>query len=119
MARKIETTDDYFRNCKTAVVPLLQESRRFVHANLPGATEAMQYGVPVFLNTHGVPVIYLYGAKKHVNFGFLRSADLSDPKRILKGSGKPSKHVRLLPDQAPDWVMLKGFITQCADLKPT
>ncbi|MGB5286955.1 MAG: DUF1801 domain-containing protein, partial [Ignavibacteriaceae bacterium] len=90
MARKHETIDDYMRGCSPGVVPLLEELRTYVHATLLGATEDMQYGVPVFLNAHGVPVIYLFGSKKHANFGFLKSAKLSDPDGILKGSGKPS-----------------------------
>lgn len=113
MARKSTTVDAYFEACSPEIRPLMAELRRFVHATLPGATEAMDYGVPVFRNAHGVPVLYLYGAKAHVNFGFLRSAELEDPDRVLKGSGKPSKHVRLVPGAPVDTDRLAGFVTQC------
>ena len=113
MARRNETMDDYIGSRSADVGPLLEDLRAFVHATLPGATEDMQYGVPVFLNAHGVPVIYLFGSKKHVNFGFLRSQELTDSNGILSGSGKPSKHVRVIPGQPVDKATLAEFVRQC------
>ena len=84
--------------------------RNYVHATLPGATEDTQYGAPVFLNAHGVPVIYLFGSKRHVNFGFLRSAELIDPNGILRGSGTPSKHIRVIPGKLIDKAKLAEFV---------
>lgn len=118
MTRKHETIDAYIGDCAGAVVPLLNELRAFVHATMPGASEAMQFGAPVFLNAHGVPVVYLYGSKRHVNFGFLRSGALSDPNAVLKGSGKPSKHIRLVPERPLDKALLAEFLNQCADIRP-
>lgn len=118
MARKYETIDDYICSRTDAVVPTLGELRDFVHDTLPGATEGMQYGAPVFINAYGVPVIYLFGSKAHVNFGFLKGAELNDPDGVLKGSGKPSKHVRVLPDKTFDRALLADFIKQCEGMKP-
>ena len=116
MASKHDTIDDYISGCSPKVVPLLEELRNYVHATLPGATEGMQYGVPVFLNMHGVPVIYLFGSKKHANLGFLKSTELSDPDGILKGSEKPSKHIRVLPGKPIDKGLLNKFVRQCGSI---
>ena len=116
MADKNETVDDYIGSRSADIVPLLEDLRRLVHATLPGATEAMQYGVPVFLNAHSIPVIYLFGSKKHVNFGFLRSEELSDPNGILKGSGKPSKHIRVIPGKPVEKATLARFVRQCESI---
>jgi len=116
MARKRKTVDDCIRACSAEVVPLMEDLRGLVHATLPGVTEDLQYGVPVFLNTHGVPVIYLFGAKKHVNFGFLRSAELADPNGILRGSGTPSKHIRIMSGKPIDEATLIAFVRQCGSL---
>ncbi len=113
VARNNHTVDDYIDGCSVEVAPLMEELRAFIHNTLPGASEELQYGVPVFLNANGVPVVYLFGAKKHVNFGFLRSGDLSDPDGVLKGSGKPSKHVRVLPGKPVDKAILAAFVEQC------
>ena len=116
MARKNETVDDYIGSRSVEVAPLLEKLRRFVHATLPGATEDMQYGAPVFLNAHGVPVVYLFGSKKHVNFGFLRSSELTDPNGTLRGSGKPSKHIRVIPGRPIDEETLAEFVRQCESI---
>ena len=118
MARKNDTIDDYISRCSPDVASLLEELRRFIHATLPGTTEGMQYGAPVFLNAHGVPVIYLFGSKKHANFGFLKSTELSDPDGILKGSGKPSKHIRVHPGKPIDTILLGAFVRQCESIGP-
>lgn len=76
MSRKHGTVDEYVRGCAEAVVPLLHELRAYIHGTQPGATVGMRYGVPVFMNAKGVPVIYLFGSKRYVNFGFLRSGEL-------------------------------------------
>ncbi|MDJ0823539.1 MAG: DUF1801 domain-containing protein [Paracoccaceae bacterium] len=118
MAGKTDTVDAYIAARSAEVAALMTKLRAFVHTSMPGAVEEMQYGVPAFLNAQGVPVVYLFGSKKHVNFGFLRSADLADPDRVLKGSGKPSKHIKLLPGAPIDEALLAGFMAQCADIRP-
>ncbi len=114
MTPKHEGIDAYVAKRPEPVAALLQEMRAFIHQVMPGTTESMQYGAPVFSNAQGVPVIYLYGAKSHVNFGFLKSAELEDPDGILKGSGTPSKHIKLAVGAPVDTAMLAGFIEQCA-----
>ncbi len=114
---KYKDTDAYIAHHSGPIGSLLQELRAFIHEELPGVTEAMGYGVPVFLNAHGVAVLYLLGTKDHVNFGFLRYDVLSDPEGVLIGSGKPSKHVEIEPGQEIDKNMLRRFVAQCAHVK--
>ena len=117
MANKFDTHEDYISNCSAEVAPLMETLRGFIHETLPGVTEGFQYGVPVFRNAHGVPVIYLFGSMKHVNFGFLKSAELDDPNGILTGSGAPSKHIRILPGEPIDEATLTEFVGQCAGIE--
>ena len=118
MVKMNDKVDDYISACNSSVVPLLEQLRSFIHTALPGASEGMQYGVPVFLNAHGVPVLYLFGSKKHVNFGFLRSAEVADTGGMLRGSGKPSKHIRVVPRNPVDWTSLNGLVAQCQNIEP-
>lgn len=46
----------------------------------------------------------------HVNVGFFRGAELADPKRLLEGSGKLMRHVKLRPGVAIDAAALTGLI---------
>ncbi|MDX8354952.1 DUF1801 domain-containing protein [Cognatiyoonia sp. IB215182] len=113
---KYENHDEYIADHDAPIAALLTELRTFIHAELRGASEKMRYGVPVFLNRHNVPVLYLFGSSDHVNFGFLRFDALSDPDAVLIGSGKPSKHIEIRPGNPIDHTLLRGFIAQCADL---
>ena len=115
MARKTKI-DDYISGCSPDIASLLEDLRNHIHATLPGTTDDMQYGVPIFINAHGVPVIYLFGSKTHVNFGFLKSAKLSDPMGVLKGSGKPSKHIRVVPGEPVDKTVLNALVKQCKNI---
>jgi len=56
------------------------------------------------------PFAYVNTFKSHVNVGFFFGADLDDPARLLQGSGKRMRHVKLLPGGAPDDAALDGLI---------
>jgi hypothetical protein len=45
---------------------------------------------------------YVKAFQAHVNVGFFRGADLSDPEGLLQGSGKFMRHVKLRPDADPE-----------------
>lgn len=46
----------------------------------------------------------------HVNVGFYRGGELRDPKRLLQGSGKSMRHVKLRPGSAIDAEALRELI---------
>ena len=118
MTERHKDVDAYIAKCSEAAAPLLKAARELIHKTLPGASEGMQYGAPVFFNGNGAAVIYLFGSKKHANFGFLKSAEMDDPDGLLRGSGKPSKHIRLHPDEPLDEETLVGFMRQCESMTP-
>ncbi len=54
----------------------------------------------------------------HVNVGFFRGADLPDPGRLLEGTGRFMRHVKLRPGRHVDPVALAALInTAYADMK--
>lgn len=46
----------------------------------------------------------------HVNVGFFRGAELHDPARLLEGSGKRMRHVKLAPGRAVDTAAMRDLI---------
>ena len=65
-----------------------------------------------------VPFDYVNVFKSHVNVGFFRGAELPDPARILQGSGKMMRHVKLRPGSATDAASLSKLIeTAYSDIK--
>jgi hypothetical protein len=53
---------------------------------------------------------YVNAFKNHVNIGFFVGALLSDPTRLLEGTGKRGRHVKLMPGRTVDSAALGGLI---------
>jgi hypothetical protein len=53
---------------------------------------------------------YVDAFKDHVNVGFFFGAELEDPQRLLEGTGKRGRHVKLRPGRAIDAVALARLV---------
>ena len=64
------------------------------------------------------PFCYVNVFRSHVNVGFFRGAALPDPARLLEGSGKFMRHVKLRPGLAANTEALIRLIDAAyADIK--
>jgi hypothetical protein len=57
-----------------------------------------------------VPFAYAGVFRAHVNVGFFYGAALADPARLLQGSGKRMRHVKLEPGKVTDEAALRALI---------
>ena len=53
---------------------------------------------------------YVNAFTAHVNVGFFRGAELADPARLLEGTGKYMRHVKLRPEGDVDATALIELI---------
>ncbi|HET7065431.1 MAG TPA: DUF1801 domain-containing protein [Rudaea sp.] len=53
---------------------------------------------------------YANAFRAHVNVGFFRGAELADPDRLLEGTGKFMRHVKLRPGQQVNDAALRKLI---------
>ena len=53
---------------------------------------------------------YVNAFKAHVNVGFFRGAEISDPEGLLEGTGRFMRHVKLKPGSDVDASALKRLI---------
>lgn len=61
---------------------------------------------------------YVNAFKAHVNVGFFRGAEISDPAGLLEGDGRFMRHVKLRPGQATDAAALGNLVEAAyADMK--
>jgi hypothetical protein len=61
---------------------------------------------------------YVAAFTAHVNVGFFRGAELADPGRLLEGSGRFMRHVKLRPDTEVDAAILQALIDRAyADMR--
>lgn len=56
------------------------------------------------------PFAYVNIFTSHVNVGFFHGAALADPARLLQGSGKSMRHVKLKPEASIDTAALSDLI---------
>lgn len=79
--------------------------------------ELMHDGCPVAC-LGDVPFGYVNVFTAHVNVGFFHGASLPDPARLLQGSGKFMRHVKLRPGTATNTAALRRLIGSAyADIK--
>jgi hypothetical protein len=61
---------------------------------------------------------YVNAFTAHVNVGFFRGAELADPARLLEGTGKFMRHVKLRPEKEVDAAALTKLIeTAYSDMR--
>jgi hypothetical protein len=79
--------------------------------------EMMHDGCPVAC-VKDVPFAYVNVFKAHVNVGFFLGAELKDPARLLEGTGKRMRHVKVTPGARIDSKALGALIQESyADVK--
>jgi hypothetical protein len=71
--------------------------------------ELIHDGCPVVC-VEDVPFGYVNVFRSHVNVGFFLGADLHDPVRLLEGTGKRMRHVKLRPGREIDASALMALI---------
>src|SRR5436305_4104 len=65
-----------------------------------------------------VAFAYVNAFTAHVNVGFFRGAEIADPERLLEGTGKFMRHVKLRPERDVDATALMRLIeTAYTDMK--
>jgi hypothetical protein len=61
---------------------------------------------------------YVNAFKAHVNVGFFRGAEIADPERMLEGTGRFMRHVKLRPESEVNATALMKLITTAySDMK--
>ena len=79
--------------------------------------EVLHDGCPVAC-LGDAPFAYVNAFTSHVNVGFFQGAWLPDPARLLQGTGKFMRHVKLRPGQPANTAALRALIeTAYSDMK--
>jgi len=75
----------------------------------PDVQELLHDGFPTFC-VNGVAFAYVNVFKAHVNVGFFHGLALPDPARLLEGTGKNMRHVKLRPESPVNARALEALI---------
>ena len=86
--------DAYVAKKNPTLKPVTDAVRALVRKAVPKSREAINpWGIPIF-EWNG-PLCYVMVGKNHVTFGFPRGTSLQDPAKLLQGTGKNLRHVKL------------------------
>jgi len=89
--------------------------RALVKKTVAGCQEYVNpWKIPTF-DLNG-PLCFYMVAKEHVVFGFMRGAMLRDPEKLLEGTGKYLRHVKLRSVADVRRAGVRSLLEQAADL---
>ena len=72
---------------------ILQELRKIVFSNYPETNERIMYGGIMFSLEDDFGGLFV--RKKHISLEFGSGADMNDPYKILEGTGKFRRHLKI------------------------
>lgn len=102
--RTIEEVDQYILNLPEEIQEITKALRKIILDASPNLIEEFKWSMPNY-SSNGL-VCYLQASKKHVNLGFHKGNELEehDTKKVLQGSGKTMRHIRIkkLEDIQPE-----------------
>lgn len=104
---------DYINNSPVEQVELLNALRHLIHETILETKEDFKWGIPVFTKTK--IFTYLRSSKNHVALGIYNIDRIKDPKRILEGTGKNMRHLKLKNLEELDKVLIAEWLRNTAD----
>jgi hypothetical protein len=106
----------YARDDNPALQKVVRGLRSLVKAAVPGtAITVNSWGIPTFESKD--PFCFYMVGKNHVTFGFHYGTSLDDPERLLEGTGKNLRHVKLRTVGDLDKKGLKELVLAAAQLE--
>jgi hypothetical protein len=95
MKSKHPTTHDEYLGVKNPKLREVGERlRSLVKKTVPKVKEGVNpWHVPIF-ESNG-PICYYMVGRNHVTLGFIRGTSLPDPEKLLEGTGKNLRHVKI------------------------
>lgn len=107
--------DAYVEKKNAKLKPVTDAVRALVRKTVPKSGEAINpWGIPIFVWNGAL--CYLMVGKHHVTFGFPRGTSLRDPTKLLEGTGKNLRHVKLREVSDVHDANLKQLILQAKKL---
>jgi hypothetical protein len=85
--------DRYIAAISPSLRPVARAVRILVRTSAPGLSERLYMGVPTWFGRGRV--VYLADYLDHLNLGFYQGVRVPDPHRLLEGTGKSMRHVKL------------------------
>lgn len=93
---------------------IVRRLRRLVLEAAPTLVEKVKWGNPTYVGRSNVCCLMIY--KDHVNLGFFKGTSLADPKKLLEGTGKGLRHVKVYKEADIRPGPLEALVAEAAAL---
>jgi hypothetical protein len=105
----------YLKDDNPALQKVVRGLRSLVKAAVPGTKITLNsWGIPTFEAKN--PFCFYMVGKNHVTFGFHYGTSLDDPERLLEGTGKNLRHVKMRTVEDLEKKGLKELVLAAAQL---
>ena len=94
---------------------ILQQLREIVFDNYPKVKERMMYGGIMFSQQKDFGGIFVY--KNHISFEFSDGYKFDDATKLLEGSGKHRRHLKLKSIENIEMKKVDFFVKQAKEIK--
>ena len=92
-ANKGELARDYAKRLGRPLGPIVNAAVDAIEKHIPHAQQTVKWGWPCW--TGNGNIVSLIVMRKYVNLELWRGAHLDDPDKLLKGTGKDLRHIKL------------------------
>ena len=108
-------TDAWFTELPEDQKPVLAKLRKLILAAGPGVVEELKWGRPCYSTAKGL-FCYLHSTKNYATLGFHKGTALKDPKKLLEGTGKDMRHIKIKTAKDLDEPAVKALLKQAVAL---
>jgi len=99
---------EYIENAPIEQREIMETVRALIHQSVPTVTEDFKWSRPVFKTTKDFA--YFLTTKNYVTIGFTKDFEkLNDKNKILEGTGKTMRHIKLKKTSYIDSELLKEW----------
>jgi len=82
----------------------------------PSIKEDIKWGSLTFIANEKIGWIFHYPQKEYINLGFFRATELSDPKKLLEGTGKGLRHVKIRSEKEIDVKQFTAWVKEAIEV---
>lgn len=102
-----DSFDAWYKDRSLSQKRIITKLRKLVAKVAPSLVESSKWTNGVWLKGD-LPIIYCHTSTDHIQLGFFAGAKINDPNKLLRGSGKSVRHLRI--EKATD-IDEKAFTT--------
>ena len=93
--RRLKSVDNFISNVPTPYDEWIQEIRDLIHECVPNVEEELKLNTPYFVKDYNICNVTYNDKSKYISFNFNDASQLDDPDKVLQGTGKKMRHVKI------------------------